>query len=77
MTDNPLGWLHYVPVGGDRATDAEILLCFERTMLCTATRQAYKERIEYSMTGAQKSAQAKRILGPRRVHRSWRRLYHP
>lgn len=34
MTDDPLGWLDYVPVGGDRSTSAEILLCFERTMLC-------------------------------------------
>ncbi len=34
MTDDPLGWLDYMPVGGDRATGAEILLCFERTMLC-------------------------------------------
>jgi hypothetical protein len=33
MTDDPLGWLDYVPVGGDRRTHAEILLCFERTML--------------------------------------------
>jgi hypothetical protein len=34
MTDDPLGWLDYVPVGSDRSTDTEILLCFERTMLC-------------------------------------------
>ena len=33
MTDDPLGWLDYVPVRSDRATVAEILLCFERTML--------------------------------------------
>ena len=33
MTDDPLGWLDYVPVDGDRSTGAEILLCFERTML--------------------------------------------
>src|SRR4029453_513542 len=34
MTDDPLGWLDCVPLGGDRTTGAEILLCFERTMLC-------------------------------------------
>jgi hypothetical protein len=34
MPDDPLGWLDYVPVRSDRATVAEILLCFERTMLC-------------------------------------------
>ncbi|SEP50916.1 hypothetical protein SAMN02990966_07808 [Rhodospirillales bacterium URHD0017] len=33
MTGDPLGWLDYVRVGSDRAAGAEILLCFERTML--------------------------------------------
>lgn len=35
---------------------------------CTAARQAYKELIEYSMTGAQMSAEAKRLLGPPGEH---------
>ena len=50
MTDDPLGWLDCVPVGGDRATGAEILLCFERTMLCDERlpedyRREVRERI--------------------------------
>ena len=34
MTDDPLGSLAYVLVRSDRAGGAEMLLCFERTMLC-------------------------------------------
>ena len=50
MTNDPLGWLDYVPVGGDRSTGAEILLGFERTMLCDERlpenyRRQVRERI--------------------------------
>ncbi len=50
MTDDPMGWLEYVPVGGDRSTGAGILLCFERTMLCDERlpedyRREVRERI--------------------------------
>jgi hypothetical protein len=50
MTDDPLGWLDCVPVSGDRATGAEILLRFERTMLCDERlpedyRREVRERI--------------------------------
>jgi hypothetical protein len=49
MTDDPLGWLDCIPFGGNRST-AEILLCFERTMLCDERlpedyRQEVRERI--------------------------------
>ena len=59
MTDDPLGWLDCMPVGGDRATGAEILLCFERTMLCDERlpedyRHEVRERIWRHINGSRR-----------------------
>ena len=57
MTHDPLGWLDYVPVGSGRATGAEILLCFEQTMLCDERlpedyRRQVRERIWRHINGS-------------------------
>lgn len=59
MTDDRLGWLDYVPLGGDRSTGAEILLCFERTMLCDERlpedyRREVRERIWRRINGGRR-----------------------
>ena len=59
MKEDLLGWLDCVPDGGNRATGAEILLCFERTMLCDERlpedyRREVRQRIWQRVNGSRR-----------------------
>lgn len=65
MIEDPLDWLDCLPLGNDRATGAQILLRFERTMLCDQRlpedyRRRVRERIWKRVNGSRRYFDADR-----------------